>query len=131
MRSTTRLCFSLLLACAALLSACATTPAEKPNDALSKAEYAIEQAQRKVGQDTQSVPLYQAEKRLGQARNLVAKPDADEADYLKARRLAEEATLDARLAQAQTDAQQAQAQKADLQKSLETLREELHGQEAE
>lgn len=131
MRSTPPVRFLMLLSAAALLSACASAPLNRPDDALSKAQYAITQADQTVGQNTQSVPLYEAKKRLGLARSLVANPNASEEDYIRARRLAEEATLDARLAQAQAQTQQAQSQKADLQKSMETLREELRGREAE
>lgn len=131
MRSTTPIRFFLLLSSAALLSACASAPPEKPEEALSTAQYAITQANREVGEDTQSVPLYEAEKKLGQARALMGKPDATAEDYLKARRLAEEATLDARLAQARADARQAQEQQAELEETLETLRKEIQGEEAE
>lgn len=134
MRSTTPVRFFILLSAAVLLSACASAPPEMPEDALSKAQYAITQANQTVGQTgqaSQSVPLYEAEKRLGQARSLITNPNATKEDYLRARRLAEEATLDAHLAQAQAEAQQAQAQKANLQESLETLHEEMQGKEAE
>lgn len=131
MRSTTPIRCFMLLSTAVLLSACASAPLQKPDAALTKAEYAITQAEQAVGQSSQSVSLYEAKKRLGEARSLVAKPDATKDDYVRARRLAEEATLDARLAQTRAQAQQAQSQKADLQKSIETLREEIQGKEAE
>lgn len=131
MRSITPIHFFLLLSSAVLLSACASAPPEKPEDAMSTAQYAITQAHREVGQDTQSVALYEAEKKLGQARSLTSKPDATEEDYLKARRLAEAATLDAHLAQARAEARQAQARQAELEETLETLREEIQQEEAE
>lgn len=121
MHSTTPVRYGMLLSAAVLLSACASAPPEKPDDALSKAQYAITQAEQTVGRESQSVPLYEAKQRLDKARRLATEPKS----YLEARRLAEEATLDARLAQTQAEAKQAQAQKADLQESLETLREEI------
>ncbi|MCO6440959.1 MAG: DUF4398 domain-containing protein [Nitrococcus mobilis] len=121
MHSTTPMRCCMVLLAAVLLSACASAPPEKPDDALSKAQYAINQAEQVVGRKSQSVPLYEAKQRLAKAHSLATEPK----NYLKARRLAEEATLDARLAQSQAEARQAQAQKADLQESLETLREEI------
>lgn len=106
-------------------------PPEKPEDALATAEQAITLANREVTQKAQSVPLYEAEKKLSQARGIIGKPDATEEDYTKARRLAEKATLDARLAQVQAEAHQAQARKLELGEILETLREDLHLEGAE
>lgn len=127
MRSMTPVRFGMLLTAAVLLSACVSVPPDKPDKALTKAQYAITQAEQAVGQ-RQSVALYEARKRLEKARGLVANTETPEKHYLEARRLAEEATLDARLAQARAEAREAQAQKADLQESLETLREEIqHG----
>ncbi len=121
MHSTTPMRRCMVLVTAALLSACTSVPPEKPDDALSKAQYAINQAEQVVGRESQSVPLYEAKQRLEKARSLTSEPK----NYLKARRLAEEATLDARLAQSQAEAREAQARKTDLQESLETLREEI------
>lgn len=131
MRSTTPIRFFLLLSSAALLSACTSAPLEKPDEALSTAEYAVTQANRAVGEETQSVPLYEAEKKLGQARALMGKPNATEEDYTKARRLAEEATLDARLALARANTQRAQKQQGELEKTIETLHKEIQREETE
>lgn len=131
MRSTTPVSFVILLSSAVLLSACASVPPQPPTGAMSKAEYAITQASQTVGQNAQSAPLDEANRRYAQAQRLVANPKATEEDYTQARRLAEEATLDAQLAQAQAQAQQTQAQKMDLQKSYEEMRNKLHGKEAE
>ena len=131
MRSTTPIRFFLLLSSAALLSACTSAPLEKPDEALSTAEYAVMQANRAVGEETQSVPLYEAEKKLGQARALMGKPNASEEDYTQARRLAEEATLDARLALARANTQRAQKQQGELEKTIETLHKEIQREETE
>ena len=124
MRSMTPVRFGTLLTAAVWLSACVSVPPDKPDEALTKAQYAITQAEQAVGQQ-QSVALYEAKQRLEKARALVADPKAPEKNYLEARRLAEEATMDARLAQARAEMLEAEAQKADLQESFETLREEI------
>ncbi|HET8700847.1 MAG TPA: DUF4398 domain-containing protein [Nitrococcus sp.] len=120
----------MLLPSAVLLAACASVPTPPPTGALSKAEYAITQASQAVGPNSQSTALDEAKRRYGQAQSLVANPKATEEDYTRARWLAEEATLDANLAQAQAQAQQTQAQKTNLQESFEKVRNELHGKEA-
>lgn len=131
MRSATPIRFFLLLSSALLLSACASVPAEKPTEALATAQHAITLANREVAQDTQSVPLYKAEQKLAHARSLLSQPNTTRQDYLKARRLAEEAALDARLAQARAEARQAQARQAALEETIETLRKALQSEEAE
>ncbi|MDN5849369.1 MAG: DUF4398 domain-containing protein [Nitrococcus sp.] len=131
MHSRIRISVSLLPASAVLLVACTSNPPEKPNNALATAQQAITLANREVTQKAQSVPLYEAEKKLNQARSIIGNPDATEEDYARARRLAEEATLDARLAQAQAAAYQAQARKIELGETLETLRENLQLEGAE
>lgn len=124
MRSISSVPLGMLLIAAIGLTACVSVPPDKPDEALSKAQYAINQAEQAVGQH-QSVALYEARKRLEKARELAADTKSPEKSYLAARRLVEEATMDARLAQAQAEMRQAQAQKADLEESLETLREEI------
>ncbi|MDN5871047.1 MAG: DUF4398 domain-containing protein [Nitrococcus sp.] len=131
MRATIPIRFSTLLASAALLAACTSVPLEKPEKALATAEHAIMQANQEVTEDTQSVALYEAEKKLAQARGLVNKSNATKEDYTKARRLAEEATVAAHLAQARAEARQAQARKAELEETLESLRESLPREETE
>ncbi|MDN5849261.1 MAG: DUF4398 domain-containing protein [Nitrococcus sp.] len=131
MRSTIPIRFLIVLASAILLAACTSVPLEKPEKALATAEHAIMQANQEVTEDTQSVALYEAEKKLAQARSLINKANATKEDYTKARRLAEEATLAANLAQAQAEARQAQERKAELGETLETLHEGLQREEAE
>lgn len=111
------------LAASALLQGCASTPATVPDDSLSQAEYAISQARQAVDRPSQSLPLYQAEQKLARAKALLA--DADEEQQQIVRRLARQATLDARLAQAQAEAHQAQQRTETLRRSVSTLEEEI------
>lgn len=115
----------LLLAGLLAAAGCASTPPPKPEDALSRAEYAIAQATRAVDEPGQSVPLYEAEQKLQRARSLVAAENRSGADVTRARRLAEEAVLDANLAEAQAARGAAERRIAELEESLATLREEI------
>ncbi len=119
------------LALAVLLTACASAPTNKPDDALTKAEYAVAQAQQSNAGDNAPKLLYNANQKLDQAKQLAREEDPSEEDYDKARRLAEEATVDAQLAQARSEAVQAQAQTQQVQESIDTLRQELNRKEAQ
>lgn len=117
------------LALAILLTACASAPLQKPDQAISKAQYAIEQAQQVVTDSAQSLPLYRAQQKLDRARALVRTEDPTREAYSEARRLAEQAAIDARLAEVQAEARQAQAQTEKLEQSLLTLQQELEREE--
>lgn len=118
----------LVLTVACLLGACASTPTNKPDAALAKAHYAISQAQQNgVGQATSKM-LYSANQKLKQARQLAHKKSPTQKDYDQARRLADEAALDAQLAAARSQAKQAQAQTQQVLKSVEALKKALKQQ---
>lgn len=112
------------LAAPALLQGCASTPASAPDDSLSQAEYAISQARQSVDRPSQSLPLYQAEQKLARAKAL-STTEADEEQQAVVRRLARQATLDARLAQAQAEARQARERTETLRRSVSTLEDEI------
>lgn len=118
-------------AAAGLLAACASAPINKPDTTLTKAQYAITQAQQDGASQATSKMLYNATQKLDQAKQLAAKKDPKQADYDKARRLADEATADAQLADARAQAKQAQAQAAQAQKSLEALKKALGQQQSQ
>ena len=100
-----------------LLAGCASDPA--PNEQMRLTERALEQAAA-VGSATST-----EEYRLAEQRFALARKNMQEQDYRRARMLAEQAELDARLAEAVTlrrDSEQAiQAQNA----RLERLRKQL------
>lgn len=109
-----------------LLAACASTPTNKPDDALTKAQYAISQAQQNGADKYAPLPLYKANQKLDAAKQLARKQSPSEEDYTRARRLAEEAAADAQFAQARAQAKQAQQQSKEAQESVQTLRQELN-----
>jgi len=122
--------FAGLVASASLLAACSSAPpAEKPSDQISEANFAVEQADELVSNDSQSLPLYRARNKLDKARELVASAETaaeTRSNYPKARRLAEEAIVEARYASAKARSASAEANSAELQESLEALKQEIN-----
>jgi hypothetical protein len=102
----------------ALLAACATTPPDPR--LLDDARNAIEQA-REAGASEYS-PL---ELRFAQERLTAAEFEADRNNAGAARRLADEAEIEAQLAMARTQAALTRAELAQRQRDLESLRADL------
>jgi len=107
-------------AAALTLSACASAPTP-PTDALNAAERAVKVAQEGGVADYASPELKSAREKLVLAREAVAKEDMTGAAIL-----AEQARLDAELASAKNEAAKAKAVNDELQKSNETLRQEIN-----
>ncbi|MDP3978716.1 MAG: DUF4398 domain-containing protein [Pseudomonas sp.] len=107
--------------CAAMvllgLTGCASDPA--PTEQLRLTEQALAQA-RAVGADEQVVELAMAEAKLLQAQSAMQR-DA----FKEARVLAEQAELDARLAQARVLTQKSQDQLSELNNRINRLRKQL------
>ncbi len=112
-----------LIAAVLALGACAAAPL-LPNDSMQAADIAIATADGDKAAEFAPVELNAARDRIGRARAAVAK-DPEDKDVLLARRLADEAQADAELASAKARKARAVAVNADLQKNIETLREEL------
>ncbi|MBU1332461.1 MAG: DUF4398 domain-containing protein [Gammaproteobacteria bacterium] len=100
-----------------VLSGCASDPA--PNEQLRLTEQAISQA-RAVGADEQSTELNLADDKLAQAQAAML----DEA-HKDARVLAEQAELDARLAEARILTEKSQEQLLELNNRINRLRQQL------
>lgn len=115
MRQVTSVLFAVLLV--ALLAACRTP--EGPALAVSEAENAVERVM--VGEATEHAPLELrlAREKLDEAREALAAEQYDDA-----RRLAEKAIVDARLAEVKAEAATARATADDLQQGVETIRSE-------
>ena len=111
------LCAILL---ALLISACASDPA--PTEQLRLTEQALTQAQALGVTAGQSAPLRQAEEKLAQAQAAM-----QDTDYKQARIYAEQAELDARLAEAQHLTAKSQQQLAELSSRINRLRRQLGG----
>ncbi len=96
---------------------CASDPA--PNEQLRLTEQALTQA-RSAGASEQMAELTQAEQKLAAA--IAAMKDAD---YREARLLAEQAELDARLAEARVLNEKSRLEMAELGRRIARLREQL------
>lgn len=99
------------------LAGCASDPA--PTEQMRLTEQAVAQA-RAVGANEQVAELKMAEDKLQQAQAAMA----DEA-FKEARMLAEQAELDARVAEARVLTQKSQDQLAELNKRIDRLHKQL------
>ena len=99
------------------LAGCANDPA--PQEQMRLTQQAVEQA-RAVGADSALEDMQQAERKLARAEKNMA-----EEDYKRARILAEQAELNARLAEAKLLNQKSQRQLDELNKQITRLRTQL------
>lgn len=124
---------AVLVASTALLAfaGCASEPGEPPTSALAQAQYAVSNAaESKAGRYAES-QMYNARQELQKAQRLVNQEEPTHADYVKARQLAQKATVDAQLAMAMAEAKQAQKQAQKLQANLRQLKSRVYGVEEE
>lgn len=103
------------------LAACAAVPLP-PTDALQAAEIAIANAEKDRAADYAPVEMRSAHQKLDAAR---AKPITDDASLMQARQLAIEARADADLASSKARLAKAEAVNQELQKSNNTLQQEI------
>lgn len=113
----------LLIAAATLASlvACAGNEVAKPTDELNAATEAMERARQANGYEFASFEMATADRKLAEARTL-GNSDED-ADRLRAKRLAEQVTLDARLAEAKARLAKAEVLEEEMNRSIESLRD--------
>ena len=112
-----------LIAVAGLGLACASAP--PPPEEIAYAEEAVAQARARDARTYASAALRKAEDKLAKARE-AAREDGDEKEKrLKARRLAEEAKVDAQLALAESERAQTQRDVDELRRTLEALEQEV------
>lgn len=102
----------------AFLGACASTA--PPIDQLARSQAAINQAEQVGARDYAPLEIREAIKKLEQARELV-----DKKQYERATRLADQAEVDAELAEAKTLSGKAQKAVRELRESIKILREEI------
>lgn len=102
----------------ALCAGCASTP--PPVAQMAEGRTAVEEAQRTGAADHAPIELREAQTKLAAANEAMRREEHE-----VARRFAEEAAADARLASTKTQTARAQAAVAEVNKSLETLRSEL------
>ena len=114
--------WGIAIAAAALGLACESTP--PPRDALAEAEEAVSRARANDADRFAPLALRKAEDKLEQAR--AAARDDDQ--YGTARRLAEQAQVDAQLALAESDRAKTQQDVDELAQTVRALEEEIdHG----
>jgi Domain of unknown function (DUF4398) len=104
---------------AGLALACESTP--PPRNAIAQAEEAISRAKARDAAEHAPLQLRQAEDKLAEAR--AAARDDDE--YGTARRLAEQAEVDAQLALAESEEAQAKENFDELSRTVRALEEEI------
>ena len=102
---------------AVALAACASSPAP-PETELAAAELAVGEAEEADARTHAPVLLQQAQEKLARARQAV-----EGEAMVDARRLAEQATVDAQLAEAQARATIAQSNLREVQEGVDQLRE--------
>lgn len=114
-----RLCTAAAIAGVLALSACATAPVP-PTQALQAAESAIASAEQDRVADYASAELRIARDKLSAART-----EVNNENMVKAQYLAEESRVHAELAAAQAEEIKAKAVNDDMQKSIDTLKQEM------
>lgn len=108
----------LLFVCGAIsFSGCSA--GRPPTAMMSKAELAVQHAEQSKAPEYASQELSTARQKYDSARRAM-----NAEHYEKARRLAEEALVDAQLAESRATAENAQQTVKDLQKAIESLRAE-------
>lgn len=112
-----RICVALL---PLMLSACASDPA--PNEQLRLTEQALSQA-KALGISAEQSPAL----RLAEEKLVLAQTAMQDEDYKQARLYAEQAELDARLAEAEHLTDKSQRQLDELSNAINRLRKQLGG----
>lgn len=120
MRHPTTLSICIAFASAGLIAGCASSPITSQQQALVRAEAAIQEAEESGAYEHGGAELESARDKLAAAR--VAAEDNDES---RAERLATEAALDAELAAAIASNQEMQSAVDELNATIATLRQEL------
>jgi hypothetical protein len=106
-----------VLGAALAMSGCSA--AQPPVASVAQAEMAVRQA------DESPAPQHAAaELRVAREKLLAAQKAMDDEDYEEARRLAEQATVDAQFAHTKASSVQTQQEAAELRKAIDALREE-------
>ncbi len=114
---------AIVVAAALTLGACASKPPAEP--AIASATASVDAARASGASELAAVELNSARSKLDRARAL-----AQSGDTRAAMRLAEEADVEAQLARAKAGSERSRRAVAELDASLQTLREELAGRPA-
>jgi hypothetical protein len=114
------------VAAAALAVSCASTP--PPRDEIADAEEAIAQARARDAATHAPAALRTAEDKLAEARGAARENEDKDENRTKARRLAEEAKVDAQVALAESERAQTQRDVDELARTIEALEREVKGE---
>ncbi|SET85972.1 protein of unknown function [Marinobacter segnicrescens] len=112
-----------ILVTGAFLTGCATNPGPKPDDQLASAQSALQSAANAGGEDTEPSMVAAAREKVATAESLIT-----EERYGEARRLLEQAEVDARLAEARAETQKVRDELGDVRASIDSLRRNLENQ---
>ncbi len=102
------------------LAGCAGSPVPPPTDQVSNASAAIERAQQAGAHEFAALEITRAQRKLDQAKAMAGSDDEDE--RLQARRLAEQAAVEARLAEATARLAGTRNLHQELDRTVDTLR---------
>lgn len=112
-----------LLLAGVLLAGCASDPGPTLEDELQAARTAMGEADNAGAQDAEPAMLSTAREKVTSAESLI-----EEERYPEARRLLEQAEVDARLAEARAQTQEVRDELGDINASIESLRRNLESQ---
>lgn len=115
--------FGLVLGLSTLMAACAG-PGPRPTGELQTAETSIQQAEGADAREYEPVLLNEARNQVEDARDLI-----DSEKYGQARPILEKAAVDAQLAAARAETQQAEEAVAEINTSIDSLRERLNAEQ--
>lgn len=110
------------VAVAVLLTACASNPVPPPKATISEAEQSIDRAQQANAYQFSALEFTQAQRRLSEAKDLANSEDKD--DRLTALRLAEAASADARVAEANALLAKTRSLHQEIQQTVNAMRQE-------
>ena len=113
----------LFLLSGALLAGCASDPGTKPEEELQAARTAIGEADSAEADAVEPALLTAAREKVNLAEALI-----EEQRYDEARRLLEQAEVDAQLAEARALTQEVRNELGDLRASIDSLRRNLESQ---
>ncbi|MGE0079676.1 MAG: DUF4398 domain-containing protein [Thiohalomonadaceae bacterium] len=111
----------ILYAAAALsLAACGGPDVARPSNELNMAAQAMERARQANAYEFASFEMTAADRKLQRARDLAASDEDD--DRIEARRLAEQVTVDARLAEAKARLARSEKVESEMSEAVDALR---------
>lgn len=113
----------LVLGLSGMLAACAG-PGPRPEGEMQNAQQVIQRAQASEARQYEPVLLNQAQNKLADAEELI-----EEKEHREARRLLEEAAVDAELAMERAETKQVREAAEQLNQSIEALRQQLNQQQ--